>query len=329
MNNENIINIASYCEKGILHEKENKNCEDHAYSEYRNKIALAAVSDGAGSYKYSKEGAEITTAAVSEVIFSGFDDLYDLDDNEAAKYILCIVYDKLSAYSCENNIDILELSATLMCMAFHDDGRYMYIHVGDGAIAAMDNYGDMFVLSAYRHTVSANITSFVTETDPEFDFGKGCDDLRACMLMTDGAEHFLVAEEELSPRARILFEISHFISKDALEAEFKALISYLKRKGANDDCSLALICNLKDRWKIIKIMAPNVRNKLLGIPKKIPKSRLNRYSYILRSIVEKGFFSMKDAMTTLNAHSTTRVYKKLSGFIEAGVVSINNNKITF
>ena len=158
-----------YKETGTRHVERNKNCEDNVFRYIsENGITSIALSDGAGSYKYAEKGSEITARMAATFMSEKFERLYSLDNETIADYVIREVLIPLREEAEKQGEDIVEFSATLLCAAFHQDGRYLILHVGDGAIVGLNKDNECEVISIYEHDGPANQTTFVTVPDTQF-----------------------------------------------------------------------------------------------------------------------------------------------------------------
>ena len=158
-----------YKETGIRHIEHTKNCEDNVFRYItENGITSIALSDGAGSYKYAEKGSEITARMAATFMSEKFERLYSLDNETIADYVIHEVLIPLKEEAEKQCEDIIEFSATLLCTVFHPDGRYLILHVGDGAVVGLNKNNECEVISIYEHDGPANQTTFVTVPETVF-----------------------------------------------------------------------------------------------------------------------------------------------------------------
>ena len=131
-----------------------------------------SLSDGAGSYSNAAVGSETVSKLSAQLFANKFDLLYALDSETASNYIIKEVRSPLEEMAKLSGNDLLSYSATLLCVAFHPDGRYLVFHIGDGAIIGYDVNKGLKAVSIYQHDGPANQTTFVTVDNAEYNFIK-------------------------------------------------------------------------------------------------------------------------------------------------------------
>lgn len=147
MERKTLFKTILYKETGSRHIERNKNCEDNVFRYIsENGITSIALSDGAGSYKYAEKGSEITARMAATFMAKKFERLYGLDNETIADYVIREVLIPLGEEAEKQGEDIIEFSATLLCTAFHPDGRYLILHVGDGAIVGLNKNNECEVM---------------------------------------------------------------------------------------------------------------------------------------------------------------------------------------
>lgn len=328
MKKKSCFKTFSYSTIGTRHEQNGQPCQDSSYALYRKKVAVAVVSDGAGAYENAEIGSKITAMNALKVMSDDFDEIYDMPEGYAVNHILSTIYAELERTADELECGISSLSATLVLVALHNDGRYIYFHVGDGIIATMDKNGQTRIISSYTHDIADNVTTFVTVPDTDYNYGKGTQgNISSFMLMSDGTESFMAIRNSLTERGNIIMQLSHFLSEDYIRAELDSLVAYYQKRGMTDDSSFAFISDKRNCCPVLVNMNPYIRKKLFGIPVDANKKVISRYAELISLLVEKDSVSIKKTMQILETHTITRTYKKIQHMIDSGFVGIEDNKL--
>lgn len=328
MKKESYFKTVSYSTVGTYHERIGRPCEDSSYTLYKKNVAIAVVSDGAGAYENSELGSKITAMIALKVMSDDFDEIYDMPEGYAVNHILGKIYAEL-----EHTVDELEctmesLSATLVLVALHNDGRYIYFHVGDGIIASMDKKGQTKIISYYEHDIADNVTTFVTIPDTDYNYGKGIQsNISSFMLMSDGAENFMVTHNHLTERGNIIMQLSHFLSKDYILSELDLLTDYYKKRGMTDDSSFAFISDKRNCHSILSNMNRYIRKKLLGIPADANREIIARYAELIRLLIDEECVHINKAMQILKTHTVARTYNKIQTMVDVGFIRIEDKKL--
>lgn len=122
-----------FAEQGSFHRENNKPCEDKVISGKRGGMHYVALADGAGSLKYSAEGAECAVHAIVEYVSDNFERLLS-ESMMKAKYL---IVDHV-LYALKKKADgrnLKEFGSTLLFVGVKN-GKYIMFHLGDGGIIA-------------------------------------------------------------------------------------------------------------------------------------------------------------------------------------------------
>ena len=248
---------------GVRHKEQNKICEDNVFSySSDNGVISVSLSDGAGSYKYASIGSEITTKVSASFLAEKFDRLYKLDNDTIAEYVLHEVLNPIKEIALAKNEEILQFSATLLCVAMHPDGRYIIMHVGDGAIVGLNVNNETEVISVYEHDGPANQTTFVTVPGTNAFVKKGNGGYASFVMMSDGPEDYLVNELGANPRVRLMQQLSFFLDEESMHRQFESLIKLLTDNGMDDDASFAVVCDMRELSELLLGLSPEFRKMI-------------------------------------------------------------------
>lgn len=230
--------------QGTGHKKKKVPCQDRIYSIVDRGFAAISLADGAGSCSHSHIGAEIVTKTVVKVLEKKFDFLYGLSEKFIKDYILYELLVKLGYIACAFNVDLMELSSTLLFVAVKNR-RYICGHIGDGVIGIL-NDENLNVLSHPERGEFANTTYFVTSHNAldHFKIMKGkIDSISGFVLMSDGSSESLYDRRE----RRLSIAINRmfcWMGDNEIQTVKVALYNNLKnvlRKYTLDDCSINLM----------------------------------------------------------------------------------------
>lgn len=329
MDSKNIFKKIIYKETGIRHIKRNKNCEDNVFSyTAQDGVTSISLSDGAGSYKYAEIGSNITSQIAATFMANKFNRLYGLDEDTIADYVLHEVLIPIKEAALEKNEEVLQFSATLLCVAIHPDGRYLIVHIGDGAIVGLNNDNECEVISIYNHEGPVNQTTFVTVPNTDAFVKRGKDDYSAFVLMSDGPEELLVNELEANPRVRLMQQMAFFLDEEAMVRQLASLVKLLSDNGMDDDASFAIICNMKRLSNLLIGLTPQFRMMLFSLEKDLSENKKKRAFQILDIVSEApNGISLFELTRKMHVHSKGIAKKKIAFLYEMNLIKQENGKI--
>ncbi len=329
MERKTLFKTVLYKEAGTRHLDHNKNCEDNVFR-YTSEsgITSVAVSDGAGSYKYAEKGSEITSHVAATFMADKFERLYRLDKETVADYVIHEVLIPITEEAEELGEDIIEFSATLLCTAFHPDGRYLILHVGDGAVVGLAKDNECKVISIYEHDGPANQTTFVTAPDTKYFIEKGNSDYSSVVLMSDGPEEFLVNELGANIRIRLMQQMAFFLSEKDMESQISSLVRLLVNNGMGDDASFAVICNMRETGNVLSGLSPEFREQLFGLQKDLSDKKMDNSKKLLDLIGSApNGMTIGELTRKLHVHSKSIAKKKISHLLVMELVKQENGRI--
>ena len=173
--------------RGLGHIEYDEPCQDRALSKQHDGMQIIVLCDGAGSCKYSEQGAITVTKAISNVTSTQFDEWYAASDTS-------ILLERFILEKLEQEIKLIEGSTLLdfsctILFAIVKDNQFLVGHVGDGVICKR-YANELSVLSHPENGRYANETYFVTMTPlgDHFRIYKGeMEKPNDFLLMSDGA----------------------------------------------------------------------------------------------------------------------------------------------
>ena len=259
-------------------------CQDNVYYMAKNGIHVLAVSDGAGSKKYSQYGSEIATKSVCEYLLEEFDNLTiasetygknALEIEESQKLIKESIFNyvkrRIKAKADDLQVELDELACTLLFVAKKDD-KIIMGHIGDGVIAGLFNSGANEMLRVLSHPENGeqiNITFFMTDPDAIEHFRISIQrhtNLTGIMLMSDGPEEVLY--HPINGMHINCLKLFHNFNNNTCDEYNKILNKFLNNQIAKysyDDLSinilyLSTIDTEKARVDVIKDVVMDIKN---------------------------------------------------------------------
>lgn len=326
---DNIFKTITYKETGIRHIERGKACEDSVFNyTAKDGVTSIALSDGAGSYKYAELGSKITSEVAAKFMAEKFDRLYELDKDTIVEYIQHEILVPINEAAAEKDEESIQFSATLLCVAIHPDGRYLVIHIGDGAIVGLNHDNECKVISIYEHDGPVNQTTFVTIPGTEAFAQKGKSDYATFVLMSDGPEDFLVNEQGASTRVRLMQQLAFFLEEEAMQRQFQSLTELLVSKGMDDDASFAIICDTRRVSDMLINLTPKFREMLFSLDQDLSDSKKKRSRQVLDIIAEApNGITLKELTRKMHVHSPSVAKKKIEFLYSMGLIKKENGRI--
>ena len=235
-------------------------CQDNVYYVAKSSIHVMAVSDGAGSKKYSQYGSSIATRTVCEYLLEEFDNLYlscekygktkdEIEESEklVRESIFNHVKKAIIEKSDELQVPFDELACTLLFVAKKGE-KFMVGHIGDGVIAGLYNSGadeSLRVISHPENGEQINITFFLTDPDAIEHFRVSTQrevNLIGIMMMSDGPEEVLY--HPINGMHINCLKLFHNFNNYKCDEYNKILNKFLKNqvaKYSSDDLSINIL----------------------------------------------------------------------------------------
>jgi serine/threonine protein phosphatase PrpC len=239
--------IAGASIQGISHVKHDIVCQDAIASHRKDTFYGIALSDGAGSLKYSDIGAQLITKISLRYVEHNYDAIYDGTINQSE------MVDKIENYLMKKalklKIKFEELGSTLQLVCIKDD-KLIFIHIGDGVISYVNKSGLVEVLSHPMNGEFSNQTFFTTtKYENRLRLGIGeIKDAQSFILMSDGmSDSFYINKIKQMHKSTSRF--AKFLHIHGVQEAKKFYLSVIKEYIMNrtgDDISLIVI----DRNKV-------------------------------------------------------------------------------
>ncbi len=256
---------AGYSETGSSHKKDGKGCEDAFRVKRIDDLLFIAVSDGASSAVYSADGAIAAVNACEKLFLQKVaEEYFQFPSQESLNTLL---YDMLAAaretiestakqsvspstdteQDSEQDQDIHNYACTLLIFLAGKDW-FAAAHIGDGAIVAQFQDGEINAIVWPQNGEYANITWFITSPDYQNKFETVFQQrpIQSVAVFSDGIEYMCL--DFISKKAQKQFFIPIFQTITDLQSSSEALATYIKsllnlpfiQERSDDDLTLAL-----------------------------------------------------------------------------------------
>jgi len=249
--------VAGAAVAGKSHTSNGIPCQDKtAFCRSEDSLVIS-LADGAGSCSHSDIGAKISTKVCADYVSNNFDSLFLMEEKEIAREINKIIQENLREVSKEKEIDINELSSTLLFVGVKKKS-FIAGHIGDGLIGHRAQF-NMDILSYPENGDFANQTYFTTNKNvlEHFRIYKGVvDNGDAFILMSDGTCESLFNKKEnaLSKGSSKLISwlSDESNSENSIVDILEENIETLFINKTSDDCSINMLCvKIKSKRNII------------------------------------------------------------------------------
>lgn len=243
--------------QGVSHARLNLPCQDaQGYRLLPDGTLLVAVADGAGSARFSEQGADCAIEAALRSLSAAFEGNDPEDGADWERRLRGAFGDargavvSLAALSEDAETTPRDYAATLTCVVA-SAGRLAVGQVGDGAVIVVDGEGSLFAATRLQRGEYANETHFISEEDALEQMAVEVLEMNVAALavMSDGLIRLALkmpAQQPHAPFFQPLFRFASSVQADS-EAEQQAsqqLAEFLTSERVNartdDDKSLVL-----------------------------------------------------------------------------------------
>lgn len=307
----------SYEAQGLGHIKENIPCQDKTYSLEKNNVISTALSDGAGSAKYSHIGAEIATRTACQFICDNFEELISSNDASSVKRrVIDAIVNELKIKAQELEIKLKELSCTLLLTGIKED-KFLMFHIGDGIIGYLAK-GAIKIASTPVNGEFANTTIFINSSRA-LEYSKlikgNSNILQGIVMMSDGTAESLYSKRknELVESTKKIINFSSILKKDNMLSLLKNSFENLVKQNTQDDCSISILMPTEknEKFEIFNLLSKKDSYSLMRISEKNrgKKRKLKNYKEILEELVKEdcSYFKLEKKVKLSKANLRKRV----------------------
>lgn len=243
--------VAGASVTGAYHEKKGQKCQDHYHwMTLNNKIFIAAIADGAGSADFSDIGATIASQKAVETTSLQRSIIENFQDEQLLRLIITEAFESaltaIEAESISLNTITRELATTLL-LVIATPNTLAVGQIGDGAVVAVDEYGEIFTAITPQRGEYANETNFLLYPS-SLDiiqvqiFKKHINHIA---IFSDGLQSLALKMPEYTPHAPFFNPLFNFISNNKNKADINDQITeFLRsnrvRERTDDDLTLLL-----------------------------------------------------------------------------------------
>ena len=278
----------AFSEQGYNHIKSDKVCQDSSGCYSDDSMAVVVVADGHGSDNYprtdrgSSFAVEATITAVREFVKTVEESAIDISADsdsyleQLAKNILANWYAAVDADLEKYPFSEEELSkvsekykkrylsgqrqekayGTTLIAACQTKDYWFGLQIGDGKCVCISQDGSMGEPIPWDEDCQANITTSICDSEAieefRYYFTKECP--IATLMGTDGIDDSYANTEEMYVLYRSILAIFAEHGRDTGEAEIKAFLPGLSRKGSGDDVSIAGIVSSTLSMTFIEVL---------------------------------------------------------------------------
>jgi len=278
----------AFSEQGYNHIKSDKVCQDSSGCYSDDSMAVVVVADGHGSDNYprtdrgSSFAVEATITAVREFVKTVEESAIDISADsdsyleQLAKNILANWYAAVDADLEKYPFSEEELSkvsekykkrylsgqrqekayGTTLIAACQTKNYWFGLQIGDGKCVCISQDGSMGEPIPWDEDCQANITTSICDSEAieefRYYFTKECP--VATLMGTDGIDDSYANTEEMYVLYRSILAIFAEYGRETGEAEIKAFLPGLSRKGSGDDVSIAGIVSTALSMPFIEVL---------------------------------------------------------------------------
>ena len=223
---DRIWRVVGAAVRGAAHERFDLPCQDmQGYRVLPNGVLLAVVADGAGTARFSDQGAQVAVEETLRALETGLGENFPV----GAEEWVCLVRDAFRA-ARDVVLDVAEKSgesarefACTLSGLVVAQGGLVAGQIGDGALVCQDNNGDLFPATQIQRGEYANETHFLVQEDAletaviEYIDRPVC----ALALMSDGLIRLALKMPAQEPHAPFFLPLFRFIEGE--EDEVRAV----------------------------------------------------------------------------------------------------------
>lgn len=242
-----MIKLAAASKAGTAHDSGNGICQDSVETGHVGVIYCAALSDGAGSVERSELASQAVAEVVVRMFCSDFEHWYDLESEELRREL---IRNCRSAVKEKNST--VEADCTLLFFVLSEDGRYIWGHIGDGAIFGIDSDDSVELISEPENGDEPNQTYFLSGKNAQehlfIDRGDSFK-WRSVILCSDGVSPSLwnKMEDEFAGALHLMTEWLEDNPDDVVSAALGRELDETFRQRTTDDMSIAIMVRTEEK----------------------------------------------------------------------------------
>lgn len=197
------MDFYSFTKTGRRHQVSAQENQDQLFGiRGRDRIAVC-VSDGAGFSPYGREAAHLVATITARFLFDGFWQILLKKPDAVRKELCAALLPVLQEHAMQEHIPPEWMAATLVALATDEQGHYICLHLGDGAILEQRQKNDansFQLVSAPSNGLRPNTTFLTMNSNLMYHLKISRSTTPApkkLLLMTDGADRLLRPDQDL------------------------------------------------------------------------------------------------------------------------------------
>ncbi len=206
----NISKVSVFQKTGIMHAQETVRCEDVVYQRNTENFQFCGLADGQSGKQFCVEGGGASLEAVADFLEAwGMDEVleYPFRDELPCLFVQAI-RKRLSRLSSQLGCGVSQCASTLVAIAVEaTTGRYLILHLGDGAVIGIGQDDSAAMLSEPENGLTAQQTWLTTSPNAvghfRVEYGT-LNQIRRILLLSDGVRCFCQGKN-MTRRAKARF----------------------------------------------------------------------------------------------------------------------------
>lgn len=222
---------------GSWHREMNKGNEDVISHRQNSQFAVISLADGVSSCKGAKQGAEIASEAITNLLLKKSEFFFEYCSSQVANFVTSHILCELKQHAIENCTEVNDYSSTIASVLIDRKNKKMIgINLGDGLIVAVKHKQCITICSPSNSingayvTTTRNAAGLASVQFLDITF---CDSIMIC---SDGAWKLMYRKNRLKP------EIESMI----IGNQYEKLKEYLQKQDSFDDYSFVSV-NFTDK----------------------------------------------------------------------------------
>lgn len=191
------MNFYSFTKAGQHHSSQNQPNQDQMFGIRGSEHLAVCLSDGASFTPFGREAAQKVATITARLFYDRFWPLMLAKPDAVRREICAAILPELQRYAEQQNVPAEWMAATLLVLAMDNQGRYLCVHLGDGAILEQqqnDAPNHFRLLSAPSNGLLQHSTYLTMNANlmQHLKFSRSLEPAaRKLLVMTDGADQLL------------------------------------------------------------------------------------------------------------------------------------------